>query len=290
MKRQIKVSIVENDPIYANLLEARLQAIGYMVISKFTTGKEAIEQLPEALPDMMVVDVNIPGAPGGIETAEEIFLHYNIPSVFLTDSSDSVIFERVKQVPGAGCVQKPFRDNDFRIAIGLGLANFGELRKVREMGALASRVLENIPAETVVPVTVSPVTGPLEDEVGTVQPKMLETTSGDDTGSEEAPNEQPGGKPPEEPAGTGPLEIIAVTVKDEFRVCPKCGYERGFHSTLVSRNPNADGLTRFTKVLYRVVLVCPECGARYDVGWRVSLIEQEIQFVTALNKQPEKPA
>lgn len=290
MKHQITVSIVENDPIYANLLEARLQAIGYMVVSKFTAGKEAVEQLPEALPDMMVVDVNIPGEPGGIETAAEIFSRYNIPSVFLTDSADSVIFERVKQVPGAGCVQKPFRDNDFRIAIGLGLANFGELRKVREMGALASRVLENIPAGTVVAVTGRPVTGTREDEVGTITPKTVETPSVDETGSEEAPIEQPVGEPVVEPAGTGPLEIIAVTVKDEFRVCPNCGYDRGFHSTLVSRSPNADGLTRFTKVLYRVVLVCPECGARYDVGWRVSLVEQEIQFVTALNKQPEKPA
>ncbi len=51
-------------------------------------------------------------------------------------------------------------------------------------------------------------------------------------------------------------EIKRIELGEEFRVCPNCGYERGFHSSFLKA---AEG--------YRIVLICPNCGARYDVGW-----------------------
>jgi len=52
-------------------------------------------------------------------------------------------------------------------------------------------------------------------------------------------------------------EIKEVEAGEEFRVCPACGYERGFHVSFLR-----DGAD------YRIVLICPNCGARYDVRWR----------------------
>jgi uncharacterized Zn finger protein len=44
----------------------------------------------------------------------------------------------------------------------------------------------------------------------------------------------------------------------EFRVCPQCGYELGFHSSFLRAEKG-----------YRIVLICPDCGAMYDVGWKL---------------------
>lgn len=52
-------------------------------------------------------------------------------------------------------------------------------------------------------------------------------------------------------------KVEAVRMEGEFRVCPACGYERGFHVSLVAP---ADA----SRVV--LVLICPNCGARYDVG------------------------
>ncbi|UEC41827.1 MAG: hypothetical protein METHAR1v1_80011 [Methanothrix sp.] len=52
-------------------------------------------------------------------------------------------------------------------------------------------------------------------------------------------------------------EIRRVDAGEELRVCAACGYERGFHVSFLR-----DGAE------YRIVLICPNCGARYDVGWR----------------------
>ncbi|WP_406662236.1 hypothetical protein V7O66_06165 [Methanolobus sp. ZRKC3] len=56
--------------------------------------------------------------------------------------------------------------------------------------------------------------------------------------------------------------------KQEFRVCKKCGYQRGFH---VYFKEMSEGNMR-------IGLICPSCGQSYDVGWvtsDVSSIEPE---------------
>ena len=47
----------------------------------------------------------------------------------------------------------------------------------------------------------------------------------------------------------------------EFRVCPACGYGRGFHVAL--KGAAGDRA--------RIALICPSCGASYDPGWEVSV-------------------
>jgi hypothetical protein len=51
--------------------------------------------------------------------------------------------------------------------------------------------------------------------------------------------------------------VEKVDVKGEFRVCPACGYERGFHVSFLREGDSED---------VAVVLICPGCGVRYDVG------------------------
>ena len=53
-------------------------------------------------------------------------------------------------------------------------------------------------------------------------------------------------------------EYVAVT--DSLEVCPKCGYDGGFH-VLLQRINN----TRSTNL--ELYLKCPECKAAYRVGW-----------------------
>ncbi|HSV96265.1 MAG TPA: hypothetical protein VLM75_04940 [Spirochaetota bacterium] len=42
---------------------------------------------------------------------------------------------------------------------------------------------------------------------------------------------------------------------DEFRICPNCGYARGFHASF---RKEKEGLM--------VIFICPECGSSYDIG------------------------
>lgn len=287
MTEAVKISIVENDPIYANLVEARLQTLGYVVVSKYISGKDAVEHLPAGLPDILVVSINIPGEPDGIETAKAFLSQYNIPTIFLTDSADDETFEKVKQVPGAGCVQKPFRDNDFRIAIGLGLANFREIQQTREKMALHSMVLENMPAGIIVTDSDGLITCLNEAARVMLKQDKKDKISVDDLGRVRKARDRSPARSGQQRDGPGTQGIISIRIREEFRVCPECGYERGFHSSLQSRNPNTDGRTRHTKVVYRVILICPECGGQFDVGWQVSFKDQVIHCINARDNPQE---
>jgi len=53
-------------------------------------------------------------------------------------------------------------------------------------------------------------------------------------------------------------EIHKVTVTDEFKICPQCGYKDGFHSAFKKGQGN-------TKWLF----VCPSCHSVFDIGYTV---------------------
>jgi len=74
-------------------------------------------------------------------------------------------------------------------------------------------------------------------------------------------------------------EIHCIRVESEFRICPECGYTLGFHTSFLDPTAGNDYPVKSTKKLFRVILICPDCGSRYDVGWRVSLSEGAPCFV-----------
>ena len=79
-----------------------------------------------------------------------------------------------------------------------------------------------------------------------------------------------------------PGEIQFLTVEDELHICPNCGYALGFHTSFINANAVKDNPIKSTREVFRVILICPECGARYDVGWRVSFTKPEAKAVKIL--------
>jgi len=73
--------------------------------------------------------------------------------------------------------------------------------------------------------------------------------------------------------------ITTIKVNEEFHICPSCGYDLGFHTSFVSMNASKDNPIKSTKDVFQVILICPECGARFDIGWRVTFTESESRFV-----------
>jgi len=82
-----------------------------------------------------------------------------------------------------------------------------------------------------------------------------------------------------------PGEIKNIKIEDELHVCPACGYELGFHTSFLKLHAGKDSPVKSTREVYQVILLCPECGARYDVGWRVSFMEPESRVLRTTGHQ-----
>ena len=50
-------------------------------------------------------------------------------------------------------------------------------------------------------------------------------------------------------------QVKAVKMDDEFKICPSCGYEDGFHSMFKKEGD-------ITKWLF----ICPSCHEVFDIG------------------------
>ncbi len=141
----MKISVVEDDPIFARILKVRLTGLGYEVVSQFASGEEAIRCLPDAWPHLMIMDILIEGGLDGVETSREIMDRFRIPTVFVSGATDERTIDRVKTVPGAEFVSKPFSDDDLRIAIRLALAKYRFVHQLRSQEARLREVLEQFP-------------------------------------------------------------------------------------------------------------------------------------------------
>jgi predicted RNA-binding Zn-ribbon protein involved in translation (DUF1610 family) len=74
-------------------------------------------------------------------------------------------------------------------------------------------------------------------------------------------------------------EIKNIKVEGEFHTCPECGYVLGFHTSFLKLTASKDSPVKSTRDVYQVILICPECGMQYDVGWRVTFSESENRVV-----------
>ena len=121
---QIKILIVEDEPIIAADLEDRLQGMGYEVFEPQESGEAALQLLQRELPDLILMDVELDGQLDGIETAQRINREQAIPIIYLTSNSDKATFERARATRPAAFLSKPFRGRDLQHAIVLALANY----------------------------------------------------------------------------------------------------------------------------------------------------------------------
>ena len=53
-------------------------------------------------------------------------------------------------------------------------------------------------------------------------------------------------------------EIKDVEMEDEFKVCPSCGYEDGFHSMFRKE----DSVTKW-------LFICPSCHDIFNIGFTI---------------------
>jgi len=68
---------------------------------------------------------------------------------------------------------------------------------------------------------------------------------------------------------TKPGETRPITAGDEFRICPACRYQLGFHVSFVA--PQLTGgkaPATPVKKAHNLHLICPGCWARFNAGWK----------------------
>ena len=117
--KNIKILLVDDSEIIRSLLLLRLKSLGYenYVIAK--SGDEAVKIAWEERPDLVFMDINMPGERDGIDAAHEIRAMMDTRIIFLTGNCDAGILTRALETNPDGYLSKPFSETRLRVALQL---------------------------------------------------------------------------------------------------------------------------------------------------------------------------
>ena len=79
-----KILIVEDEILIAREMQSHLHEMGHEVVGIALDSDTALKQVAETLPDLMLMDINLPGALDGIAIAAKVRDHFQIPVVYVT--------------------------------------------------------------------------------------------------------------------------------------------------------------------------------------------------------------
>ena len=110
----MRVMIVEDEPIFAILLEDLVSDEGHVVVGVAHTRRRALEVVVETKPELAFVDVRLADGPTGPAIAADLS-ERDVTAVFLTGSPELL----PDDVAGAfGAVFKPYSEHDLRLVLG----------------------------------------------------------------------------------------------------------------------------------------------------------------------------
>jgi len=108
-KKKMRVLIIDDDPVFARLLEVDLQVAGYAV-STARDGYKGIEAARKGRPDLIIMDIMMPGMDGHktSELLKKSHLTADIPIIYVT-AKDGLLDEELAMELGADFfLKKPY--------------------------------------------------------------------------------------------------------------------------------------------------------------------------------------
>ena len=127
-----RILVVEDESITARDLQLTLQELGYEVVAKASSGKEAIREAEVHKPELVLMDIVMPGEVDGIEATKQISERFGIPVVYLTAHTEEETLSRAKITAPYGYIVKPFNDRDLRSNIEMALYKGRMERQLKE--------------------------------------------------------------------------------------------------------------------------------------------------------------
>ncbi len=128
------VVIAEDEAIVRLDLREILEEEGYEVVGETGRGDEAVELARQHQPDLVILDIKMPGM-DGLAAAREINTVRRSAVLVLTAFSQRSLIEQARDAGALAYLVKPFQKEELLPAIEVALGRFAELRALEEENA-----------------------------------------------------------------------------------------------------------------------------------------------------------
>lgn len=139
-KSPFNVVIAEDEALIRLDLREMLEEEGYVVAGEATDGETAVKLAEELRPDLVIMDVKMPGL-DGISAAERITANQLAPVIILTAFSQRDLVQRASEAGAMAYLIKPFTKADLVPAIEVAASRFAEIAALNaEAASLRDRL------------------------------------------------------------------------------------------------------------------------------------------------------
>jgi response regulator NasT len=127
-KRDIlRILIADDEAVIRMGLTQMITALGHRVVATATNGDEALETTKRLAPDLLLLDIKMPGR-DGLTVAEVLAKEMPLPIVMLTAFSERSLIERAANAAVMGYLVKPIHESKLGPTIELAIARFEAMR------------------------------------------------------------------------------------------------------------------------------------------------------------------
>lgn len=127
----MRVLIAEDEALIRMDLREMLEEEGHEVVAEARDGSEAIELAEKLRPDVIFMDINMPGM-SGVEAASLIGERRLAPVVMVTAFSQAAYVEQAADAGAMAYVVKPFSRTDILPAMQVAASRFAEMAALAE--------------------------------------------------------------------------------------------------------------------------------------------------------------
>ncbi|NEG96142.1 response regulator [Bifidobacterium primatium] len=125
------VVVAEDEALIRLDIVESLRGAGYDVVGEAASGQEAVDLVKELVPDVVVMDVKMPGK-DGITAAKEIAEENLAPVVMLTAFSQQNLVEKAADAGAMAYVVKPFVPEKLFPALEVAISRFDQMNALRD--------------------------------------------------------------------------------------------------------------------------------------------------------------
>jgi response regulator NasT len=127
-----RIVIAEDEPLARLDLGQMLENLGHEVVGQAGDGRTAVELARELTPDLVIMDIRMPGEIDGLEAASLLAEEKVSPVLLMSAYTDPEYIERAREAGVMAYLVKPYNENQLTPAIEVALARFGEFAEIRK--------------------------------------------------------------------------------------------------------------------------------------------------------------
>lgn len=120
-----RVVVVEDEGVTQMQLRRMLKNAGLKVVASAISGEQGVETVLRERPDIVLMDIRMPGSFDGLEAARRILAEYSVCIIMLTAFSDEEYRTQAEAVKVCGYILKPVTTESLIPQIETAIRNFG---------------------------------------------------------------------------------------------------------------------------------------------------------------------